>query len=176
MKLFDIKVHTSDREFDVALRNLTIIRASEIVHKISVAGETLIRSIKRLVIPGKFVIQPLIRIRSIKSLRQRANVAVNALLRIRSFKRITADDGVKIAAAVSLHSIKKIRDSTAWRVVAEALLGSKKPIVGDAAISVDADMRIQKVRKRRLGEVSLVRLADMESMTLDELDYIVEGG
>jgi len=174
MKLFDIKVHTSDREYDITLRNLTIIRASEIVHRISIASEALLRSIKRLVIPGKLVIQPLIRIRSIKSLRQRADIAVDALLRIRSFKRITSDDGVNIAAAVNVRSIKKIKDGAALRVVAEALLGAKKPIVGDAAISVDAEMRIQKVRKRRLGEVSLVRLADMEPMTLDELDYIVE--
>ena len=176
MKLFDIKVHTSDREFDVTLRNLTIIRASEIVHRISVAYEALLRSIKRLMIPGKLVIQPLIRIRSIKSLKQRADVAVEALPLIRSLKRVTAEDSVSIDADVNARSIKKIRDSATWRVVADTLLGSKKPVIGNAACTVDADIRIQKVRKRKLGELSLVRLADMEPTTLDELDYIVEGG
>jgi len=176
MKLFDIKVHTSDREYDVTLRNLTIIRASQIVHKISVAYEALIRSIKRLVIPGKLVIQPLIRIRSIKSLRQRANVAVDASTLLRSRKRVTMGDTLRISAGVNVRSIKKIKDSAAWRAVADTLLGSKKPVIGNAACTVDADIRIQKVRKRRLGEVSLVRLTDMEPMALDELDYIVEGG
>jgi len=174
MKLFDIKVHTSDREYDVTLRNLTIIRASEIVHRISIACVTLIRSIKRLVIPGKLVIKPLIKIRSIKSLRQKADVTVDASTLLRSRKRITTDDGMNLDAAVNTRSIKKIRGSAAWRVVADTLLGSKKPVIGNAAVSVDADMRIQKVRKRRLGEVRLVRLTDMEPMTLDELDYIVE--
>jgi len=54
------------------------------------------------------------------------------------------------------------------------LLSAKKPIKDSAAISIDADICFEKVRKRKLGEVSLVRLADMEPMTLDELDYIVE--
>ena len=176
MKLFDIKVHTSDREYDVTLRNLTIIRASEIVHRISIASEALLRSIKRLVVPGKFVIQPLIRIRSIKSLRQRADIAVDASTLLRSRKRVTVDDAARIDADINVRSIKKMRENHAWRVVADVLLGSKKPITDNAVILVDADVRFQKVRKRRLGEVSLIRLADMEPMTLDELDYIVEGG
>ena len=174
MKLFDIKVFTSNREYDVTLRNLTIIRASQIIHRISVACVTLIRSIKRLVIPGKLVIKPLIRIRSIKSLKQRTDVAVDASTLFRSFKRVTADDNVSIDTGVNVRSVKKIKDSATWRVIADVLLGSKKPVIGNAALSVDADMRIQKVRKRRLGEVSLVRVADMEPMTLDEIDYVVE--
>ena len=174
MKLFDIKVFTSNREYDVTLRNLTIIRASQIIHLIGVAAEALLRSIKRLVIPGKIVIKPLIRIRSIKSLRQKIDVAMDASTLFRSFKRVTVEDSVSIDAGINVRSIKKMRKDHAWRVVADALLGAKKPVTVKAAILVDADMRFQKVRKRRLGEVSLVRLADMEPMTLDELDYVVE--
>jgi hypothetical protein len=44
----------------------------------------------------------------------------------------------------------------------------------DSAVAVDADVRMQKVRKRRLGEFAQVRLVDMDPLTLDELDYIVE--
>jgi len=79
MKLFDIKVFTSDREYDITLRNLTIIRASQIIHRISIASTVLLRSIKRFLAPGKVVIQPLILIRSIKSLRQKADVAVQKI-------------------------------------------------------------------------------------------------
>jgi len=174
MKLFDIKVFTSNREYDITLRNLTIIRASQIIHRISVAYTALIRSIKRLVIPGKVVIKPLIRIGSIKSLRQRADVVVDASMLFRSFKRVTVEDSPRIAGHVKARSMKKISGSSTWRVVANALLGAKKPIKGGAAVSIDADMRFQKVRKRKLGEVSLIRVTDMEPMTLDELDYIVE--
>ena len=174
MKLFDIKVFTSNREYDITLRNLTIIRASQIIHRIGVAYTALIRSIKRLVIPGKVVIKPLIRIRSIKSLRQRADVAVDASMLFRSFKRVTVEDSSRIDGHVKVRSMKKIGGSSTWRVVADALLGAKKPIKGGNAILVDANVRFQKVRKRKLGEVSLVRMADMEPMTLDTLDYVVE--
>jgi len=174
MKLFDIKVFTSNREYDITLRNLTIIRASQIIHRIGVAYTALIRSIKRLVIPGKVVIKPLIRIGSIKTLRQRADVAVDASMLFRSFKRVTVEDSPHIASHVKARSMKKIGGSSTWRVVADTLLGAKKPIKGSNAIMVDTSVRFQKVRKRKLGEVSLVRLADMEPMTLDELDYVVE--
>ena len=174
MKLFDIKVFTSNREYDVTLRNLTIIRASQIIHRISVAYVTLIRSIKRFLVPGKIVIQPLIRIRSIKSLRQKADVAVDALPLISSRKRVTMDDAVQVSAASNISSMKRMRDSAAWRVVTDILHGSKKRMAEGAAVAVDVDLRMQKVRKRRLGECSLLRLADMDPMTLDALDYIVE--
>jgi hypothetical protein len=174
MKLFDIKVFTSNREYDVTLRNLTIIRASQIIHRIGVACTTLLRSIKRLLVPCKVAIKPLIKIRSIKSLRQKADVAVDASTLLRSRKRVTADNGVRIAAGSNISSVKKMKADSTWRIIAHILLGSKKPINGGDAILLDADMRIQKVRKRRLGEVSLVRPADMDPMILDELDYIVE--
>ena len=174
MKLFDIKVFTSNREYDVTLRNLTIIRASQIIHRIGVACTTLLRSIKRLLVPGKVVIKPLIKIRSIKSLRQGASVAVDASTLLRSRKRVTADDGARINAGCNISSIKKLKPDSTWRIIAEVLLGSKKPIIGSDAILLDADICFQKVRKRKLGEVSLVRPADMDPMILDELDYIVE--
>ena len=173
MKLFDIKVFTSNREYDITLRNLTIIRASQIIHRISIACVTLISSIKRLVIPGKVVIQPLIRIRSIKSLRQRANVAVDASTLFRSFKRVKVEDSPRIDGHVKIRSMKKIGGNPTWRVATEALIGARKAISGSEAFVVDADVYFQKVRKRRLGELSLVRVTDMEPMTLDELDYIV---
>ena len=174
MKLFDIKVFTSNREYDVTLRNLTIIRASQIIHRISVAYVTLIRSIKRFLVPGKIVIQPLIKIRSIKSLRQRADVAVDALPLISSRKRVTMNDAVHVSADSNISSMKRMRDSAAWRVVTDILHGSKKRMAEGAEVAVDVDLRMQKVRKRKLGELSLVRLENMEPMTLDELDYIVE--
>jgi len=174
MKLFDIQVFTSNREYDITLRNLTIIRASEIVHRISVVYSTLLRSIKRFLVPGKLVIQPLIRIRSIKSLRQKADVAVDTLPFIRSRKRVTAEDGVRIDSDINVRSSKKVRDNHTWRVVSDVLLGSKKRMTEGAALIVDADLRMQKVRKRRLGECSLLRITDMNPMTLDTLDYIVE--
>ena len=176
MKLFDIQVFTSNREYDITLRNLTIIRASQIIHRIGVAYTPLLRSIKRFLVPGKLAIDSLIKIGSIKSLKQGADVAVDASMLLRSFKRVTMDDAARIAGGIKVRSMKRMEDSVTWRVVAEALLGSKKPISDNSAVRVDVDMRIQKVRKRRLGEVSLVRLVDMEPMTLDELDYIVEGG
>jgi hypothetical protein len=174
MKLFNIQVHTSDRNFDITLRNLTIIRASQIIHRISVAYVTLIRSIKRFLVPGKLVIQPLIRIGSIKSLRQRADVAVDALPLISSRKRVTMADAVQVSADNNISSLKRMRDSAAWRVITNILHGSKKRVAEGAAVAVDVDLRMQKVRKRRLGECGLLRLADMDPMTLDALDYIVE--
>ena len=174
MKLFDIKVFTSDREYDITLRNLTIIRASQIVHRIAIACKPLLRSIKRFLVPGKLVIESLIKIGSIKSLKQKADVAVDASMLFRSFKRVTVEDSPRIVAGINIRSVKKMMDGHTWRVIADALLGAKKPIKDSAAISIEADVRMQKVRKRRLGEVSLVRLTDMEPMTLDELDYIVE--
>ena len=174
MKLFDIKVFTSDREYDITLRNLTIIRASEIVHRISVAYITLIRSIKRLVIPGKVVIQPLIRLRSIKSLKQRCSVAVDALPLISSRKRVTMDDAAQVSADINISSMKRMKDSAVWRVITDISHGSEKRVAEGAAVAVDAGICFEKVRKRRLGEVSQIRLAGMNPMTLDELDYVVE--
>jgi len=174
MKLFDIKVHTSDREYDVTLRNLTIIRASEIVHRISVAYEALLRSIKRHVIPGKLVIEPLIRIRSIKSLRQRADTTVDGSLLLCSRKGVTVSDTLRVSADGNISSMKKLRGNSAWRIVFDALFSARKSAAINAADPVCADVRIRKVRKRRLGELRLVRLADMEPMTLDTLDYVEE--
>jgi len=173
MKLFDIKVFTSDREYDVTLRNLTIIRANQIIYRISIACLPLLRSIKRLLIPGIIVIQPHIRIRSIKSLRQRASVAVDALIRFRSFKRVTIADNVCITADVRTRSMKRMRESSAWRVAADSLISAMKLVRDNGSFSVNASMRMESVRKRRLGEVSLTRLADMDPMTLDDLDYVV---
>jgi len=174
MKLFDIKVHTSDREYDITLRNLTIIRASEIVHRISVASKALLRAIKRLVIPGKLVIHPLVRVRSIKSLRQRPDTAVDGSTLLRSYKGVTVGDSLRVSADGNISSMKRLRGNSAWRVVANALFGARKSAAINAACPVCVDVRIRKVRKRRLGEVSLVRLADMEPMTLDTLDYVEE--
>ena len=174
MKLFDIKVFTSDREFNITLRNLTIIRASQIIHRISIASTVLLRSIKRFLVPGKVVIQPLILIRSIKSLSQMLNISLDASMLFRSFKRVTMEDSTQIDVDVCVRSMKKIVDGSTWRVAAEALIGARKAIKGSDALALDADVNFQKVRKRKLGEVSLVRLADMEPMTLDELDYVVE--
>ena len=174
MKLFDIKVHTSDREYNVTLRNLTIIRASQIVHRISVASKTLLRSIKRFLVPGKVVIAPLIKIRSIKFMKQRAEVAIDALPLVGSRKRITADEAARIDADNHVSSMKKIQDSQTWRVIANAMFGTKKSMAERSSLFVDADIRIQKVRKRRLGELGFVRLADLDSMTFDELDYVAE--
>jgi len=174
MKLFDIKVFTSNRAYDVTLRNLTIIRASQIVHRIGVMGETLLRAVKRLLVPGKLVIQPLIKIRSLKRMKQGGNISLGASMLLRSRKRVTVSDPLRVKTGVNVRSIKKMRESHAWRVVTEILLGAMKPFPGSSTLMVDADMLFQKVRKRRLGEVSLVRLVDMEPLTLDELDYIVE--
>jgi hypothetical protein len=173
MKLFDIKVFTSNREYDITLRNLTIIRVNEIVYNISIACKTLLRSIKRLLIPSIVVIQPQIRIRSIKSLQQRANVVVDAFIRLRSLKRATVDDALQIAADGNISSKKRMTTGSTWRVIADALIGSMKPVRGNGSFAVDANMRMESVRKRRLGEVSLTRLADMDPMTLDDLDYVV---
>jgi len=174
MKLFDIQVFTSNREYDITLRNLTIIRASEIVHRISVVYSTLLRSIKRFLVPGKLVIQPLIRIRSIKSLKQRADVAVDASALISSRKRMTADGSVRISVDSNISSRKRMRGGHTWRIIADVFLGAKKRMTEGTALIVDADLRIQKVRKRRLGECSLLRIDGMDPMTLDALDYIVE--
>jgi hypothetical protein len=174
VKLFDIQVRTSDREFDITLRNLTIIRASQIVHKISVASAALLRSIKRFLAPGKVVIAPLIKIRGIKSLRQHAEISLDTGALFRSRKRATVSDDARIAANSHMRSMKKMRKNHTWRVEQNALLGAKKSGVGSAALAFDANLRMQKVRKRRLGEVARVRLADMEAMTIDELDYIIE--
>jgi len=174
MKLFNILVHTSDREYDVTLRNLTIIRASQIVHRIAVSCSTLLRSIKRFLVPGKLVINPMIRGRSIKSLRQGADVAMDALPLISSRKRVTMDDAVQDSADNNISSMKRMRDSAAWRVITDILHGSTKYITEEAALAVDADVRMQKVRKRRLGECSLLRIDSMDPLNLDELDYIAE--
>jgi hypothetical protein len=174
MKLFNIQVHTSDRNYDITLRNLTIIRASQIIHRIGVACTALFRSIKRLVIPGKLVIEPLVKLRSIKSLWQRADVAVDASMLVRSRKRVTVEDAARISADSNVSSTKRMRDSAAWRVIADVLHGSKKRMAEGAALIVDADVRMQKVRKRRLGECSLLRIDGMDSMSLDALDYIEE--
>jgi len=174
MKLFDIKVHTSDREFDITLRNLTIIRASQIIHLIAIACETLMRSIKRFLVPGRLVIQPLIRIRSIKSLKQKADIAVDVLPLISSRKRVTMDDAVQVSSDNNISAMKRMRDEATWRVIADALFGTKKRMAEEDTVTVDADVRMQKVRKRKLGELAQVRLIDMDPMTLDELDYVVE--
>ena len=174
MKLFDIKVFTSNRAYDIILRNLTILRASQIIHRISVASETLLRAVKRFMVPGRIEIKPLIKIRSLKRMKQGANITLDASTLLRSRKRVTVGDPLRVKAGVNVRSVKKMRESHAWRIVAETLLGAMKPFPGRSTLMVDADMLFQKVRKRRLGEVNLVRLADMEPLTLDELDYIVE--
>lgn len=174
MKIFDIKVHTSDREYDITLRNLSIIRVSQIIHRIRVSGSTLISSIKRFLVPGKLTIKPLIKIRTIKAHRQNTDVALDGQTLVSSLKRTQVDDTVRISADGNISSTKRMRAAATWRVITDVLLEAKKDMPGSNALLVAADMYIQKVRKRKLGEVSLVRLTDMEPMTLDELDYVVE--
>jgi hypothetical protein len=174
VKLFDIQVFTSDREFDVTLRNLSIIRASEIIHRIRVASTALLRAIKRFLVPGKVVIAPLIKLRNIKFLRQHAEISIDTQALLSSQKRAQVNEALQISANSSMASAKRVRDNPTWRATAEALLGAKKSGVGSAALAFDVGLRMQKVRKRRLGEVSHMRPVEMDAMTLEELDYIIE--
>jgi hypothetical protein len=174
LKLFNIQVFTSDRAYDVTLRNLSIIRASQLVHRLSVASTALLWSIKRFLVPGKVVIAPLIKLRAIKAMKQSAAVAPDADVRLGSLKRVTATEAMQLSFDGNVRSVKRVKENPVWRIVTTALLGAKKPIANSAALGVDLDLNIQKVRKRRLGEVSRVLPADMNPLTLDELDYIVE--
>jgi hypothetical protein len=175
MQLFNMRVRTGDREFDVTLRNLSIIRASEIVHKIGVACAVLLHSVKRFLVPGKLVIRPLIQFRAVKSLRQKAEIAISALPLFTLRKRMQPEQTMQISGESAFCSVKCMSDRPALCVTIGALLGAKKAIADSANFAIDANLKLQKVRKRRLGEASWVRLAGMDFMTLDALDYVVEG-
>jgi len=154
MKLFNIQVRSSDRNFDIRLRNLTIIRASQILHKIAIACLPRIRSLKRFLVPGKLGIDSLIKIRSFKSLKQKADIAVDVLPLISSRKRMTMDDTVQVSADSNISSMKRVREEATWRVITDALLGTQKRIGPIEFIGPSSKCKTHKENFTRLNEQS----------------------